>query len=584
MKKSLFYFITISVFLVSCSTNSGNMGEEKAAKGGRVYGGVVRINETEIYSTLFPIAITDIGSSHIASQIFEGLVKFNSSDLAIKPCLAETWEIDASGTVYTFHLKKGVMFQDNDCFEGGKGRELKASDFEYSFELLCTDSKENASFFSTFKNRVLGANKFFEANKDKPKGKIDGVKVLDDYTLSITLTAPSSSFLYSLALPGASVIAKEAYEKYGINVKVGTGPFVFDENAGDDKVVLRRNKNYHGQDTLGNKLPFLDSIVVSFLPTKMQELDKFKNGYLDMIVGFSAEAIKDMVETQISDFAKKAPKYILECSPEMSTQYYEFNLSKVPFSNINVRKAFSYAINRNKIIEDVLKGEAFGSAIYGICPPSFKGYDITKITGYNFDPAKAKKYFADAGYPNGKGFPKIKIELNSGGSVNSNVVLEIQKQLLDVLNINVDFEIVPQKQKLEDEKYFSAEMFHASWVADFPNPENFLWIFYGPTVPLYFALPSYPNHTRYKNAEFDKLFEAGKSAKTKEESFANFLKAEQVLMNDAPIMVLWYGEDYRLSKSSVRNFHSNPMRLYDYSQVYIQEVVSASTDKKEEKK
>jgi oligopeptide transport system substrate-binding protein len=584
MKKSLFYFFSLAVLYSSCSNPSGKGGENKVAKGDKVYGGVIHINETEMYPTLFPIAITDIGSAHIASQIYEGLVKFNSRDLSIMPCIAEKWEMDATGTVYTFHLKKGVMFQDNECFPEGKGREVKASDFEYSFELLCTDSKENASFFSTFSDRVVGANKFFSANKDKPSGKIEGVKVIDDYTLSITLTSPSSSFLYAMAAPGTNVIAKEAFEKYGINSKVGTGPFIFVENSGTDKVLLKRNNNYYGMDSLGNQLPFLDSIIVSFLPTKKLELDGFQNGKLDMVVGFPSESIKEMVETQIADFANKPPKYVLERAPEMASQYYEFNLTKVPFNNINVRKAFSYAIDRNKIIEDVLKGEAYGPGINGICPPSFKGYDITKINGYDFDAAKAKKCLADAGYPNGKGFPKIKIELNSGGSKNSNVVLEIQKQLMDVLNINVDFEVVPQKQKLEDEKYGRAEVFRAAWVADFPSPENFLWMLYGASVPKDVTQPSFPNHTRYQNAEYDKLFEAGKMAKTQEEAYDNFMKAEQILMNDAPIMVLWYDENYRITKSSVHNFYSNPMRILDFSQAYIKEVVASTVDKKEEKK
>ena len=302
-----------------------------------------------------------------------------------------------------------------------------------------------------------------------------------------------------------------------------------------------------------------------------------------MVIGLPSESIKDMVESQIADFQNKPPKYVLERSPEMASQYYEFNMTKEPFNNIKVRQAFSYAIDRNKIVEDVLKGEAYGPAINGISPPSFKGYDITKITGYDFDAEKAKKLLAEAGYPNGKGFPKVKIELNSGGAKNTNVVLEIQKQLMEVLNVNVDFEVVPQKQKMEDAKYARAEIFRAAWIADFPSPENFLWILYGATVPAELSQPSYPNIPRYKSEEFDKLFDSGKAAKAQEEGYADFLKAEQIMMNDAPIMMLWYDENYRLVKSNVRNLFSNPMRYRDYSQVYLKDVVP-TTPKGEEKK
>lgn len=585
MKKSLFFILSlaVAVFYTSCSNNTSDSGSNRVAKGDKVYGGTLRINETEMYQTLYPAAITDIGSAHIANQIYEGLVKFNAKDLSIIPSIAEKWEIDANGTTYVFHLKKGIMFQDNECFPEGKGRELKASDVQYSFELLCTDSKDNSNFSATFQDRVVGANKFFEASKGKPNGSIEGIKIADDYTISITLTAPSSSFLYALASPAASIIAKEAVEKYGIDMKVGTGPFMFVENATNDNVLLKRNDHYYGLDSLGNQLPFLDSIVISFLPTKKQELDNFQNGNLAMVIGLPSESIKDMVESQISDFQNKPPKYVLERSPEMASQYYEFNTTKEPFNNVKVRQAFSYAIDRNKIIEEVLKGEAYGPGVNGISPPSFKGYDITKIIGYDFDAEKAKKLLAEAGYPNGKGFPKVKIELNSGGSKNANVVLEIQKQLMDVLNLNVDFEVVPQKQKLDDEKYARAEIFRAAWIADFPSPENFLWILYGATVPADITQPSFPNTPRYKSAEFDKLFEAGKSAKTQEESYTDFMKAEQILMNDAPIMVLWYDENYRLVKSNVRGFYSNPMRYRDYSIVYLKNVVQA-VKKDEEKK
>lgn len=585
MKKSLFFILSLAVFYTSCSNSGKENGPGRVAKGDKVYGGTLKINETEQYQTLYPFAITDIGSAHIAQQIYEGLVKFNTKDLSIIPCIAEKWEVDPSATTYTFHLRKGVMFHDSDCFPDGKGREVKAGDFKYSFELLCTDTKDNSNYTATFKDRVVGANKFFDASKGKPNGDIEGIKVVDDYTLRIMLNAPSSSFLYVLASPAATVIPKEAIEKYGTDAKVGTGPFEF-ASSSSDRVVLKRNDNYYGTDSLGNKLPFLDSVIISFLPTKKQELDNFQNGDLAMVIGLPSESIKDMVESQIADFQNKPPKYILERSPEMASQYYEFNLTKEPFNNLKVRQAFCYAIDKNKIIEDVLKGEAYGPGIYGICPSSFKGYDVTKITGYDFDPAKAKKLLAEGGYPDGKGFPKVKIELNSGGSKNANVVLEIQKQLKDVLNVDVDFEVVPQKQKLEDAKYARAEIFRSAWIADFPSPENFLWTMYGGSVPSDLSQPSYPNTPRYKNPEYDKLFEAGQSAKTQEEAYDDFLKAEQIMISDAPIMVLWYDENYRLIKSNVHDFFSNPMRYRDYSQVYLKDAAPAATAsaKGEEKK
>jgi oligopeptide transport system substrate-binding protein len=335
-------------------------------------------------------------------------------------------------------------------------------------------------------------------------------------------------------------------------------------------VVLKRNPHYYRLDEFGNQLPFLDSIVITIL-SKQQELEKFQNDQLSVLIGLPSESVTNLVTKQISDFKNKPPKYILERSPEMANQYYEFNLSKPPFNNINVRKAFCYAIDRNKIVEEILNGEAYGPATYGFCPPSFKGYDITKIKGYDFDPAKAKQLLAAGGYPDGKGFPKIKIELNSGGAKHTRVVVEIQKQLRTILNINVDFEVVTQKQKLEDAKFGRTELVRSSWIADYPSPETFLYVLYGGTLPADLARETFPNTSRYQNPLYDSLYLAGRAAKTQEEAYDCFMKAEQLMMNDAPVMMLWYAEDYRLIKSNVHNLIANPIRYRDYSQVYIKD-------------
>lgn len=579
MKKLFVLFLSFSLIYSSCSNDPGSKTPEKrVAKGNRVYGGTFRANETDHYQTLYVHNIKDVVSSFIATQIYEGLVKFNNKDLSIRPSLADKWEIDSSKTIYTFYLKKGVLFQDNECFSGGKGREVKASDFKYSFEMLCSGNADNDNFSATFKDRVLGANKYYEESKaGKASSDIEGIKVVDDYTLQIKLIAPSASFLNTLATPAAAVIAKEAFEKYGKDIKIGTGPFVFVEtDKGNKKVVLVRNENYHAVDSLGNQLPYLDSVIVTFLPTKKEELEEFKKGNFDMVLGLPSESVREMIESQPADFQGAPPKYLLDRTPEMVSQYYEFNLTRKPFDNVKVRKAFSYAINRNRIIDEVLRGEAYGPGINGICPPAFKGYDISKITGYDFDAEKAKKLMAEAGYPGGKGFPTVKIELNSGGSKNSNVAFEIQKQLMDVLGVNVDLEVVPLPQRIEDQKYAKADIFRSAWVADYPSPENFLWTLYGASVPETTDKPSYPNIPRYKNAEYDKEFELGKNAKTVEESYEHFMKAEQIMMNDAPIMVLWYDENYRLTQSHVKNFFANAMRYRDLSEVYLKDTSKAA--------
>lgn len=574
---------SLALLLASCGggdKNKSTQAQNAEAKGGRVYGGCVRLAESETYQSLYPISIVDATSSLIATQIHEGLVKFNTATLKVVPAIAEKWEIDATGTKYTFHLRKDAFFQDDECFSGGKGREVKAGDFKYSFDLLCTKSPENFSFGSTFKDRVAGANEFYEG-----KGSLDAVKVIDDFTLEITLAHPSTAFIQLLAEPACVALPKEGIDKYGKNNKVGAGAFIFDAaHSTKDKVVLTKNPNFYGTDSLGNRLPFLDSVLISFVPTKEQELALFKEGKINMITSLPSQSIKEMVETQIKDFQAKPPKYLLDNSAEMITQYYTFNVSRPPFDNPDVRRAFNLAINRKKIVEEVLNNQAFGPGINGITPPTFlaDGYDISKIKGYDYDPELAKKLLAKAGYPNGRAFPPVKIILNSGGAKHSNIVVEVQKQLLEVLNVNVDFDVVPMSQKLEQSQMGQMDIVRDAWIADYPSPESFLSVFYGANVPKDPNQRSFPNTARYKNPQFDKYFSLGRDAKSKDSSNIYFMKAEQILMNDAPLIVLWYDGNYRLTQYSVRNAYNNAMRYRNFADVYIKPYTDAGNGGKKD--
>ncbi len=577
------FFAASALVLSSCgggdNTDKRRNGTGEA-KGGRIYGGCVRVSESEPYQSLFPISIVDATSAMLAVQIHEGLVKFNTATLKVESALAEKWEVDATGTKYTFHLRKGVYFQDDECFTGGKGREVKASDIKYSFDLLATKNADNLNFGSTFKDRVLGANNFFEG-----KGGLDGVKALDDYTLEITLEHPSPVFIQILAAPTCAVVAKEAVERYGKNLKTGVGAFIFDAaHSSKEKIVLKRNDNYYGTDSLGNALPFLDSVLVLFIPTKEQELALFKEGKLDMITSLPSQSIKEMVETQIKDFQSKPPKYLLDNSAEMISQYYTFNVSRPPFDNPDVRKAFNLAVNRKKIVEEILNNQAFGPGTNGITPPTFlrDGYDISKIQGYDYNPEIAKKLLAKAGYPNGRAFPPVKIILNSGGAKHSNIVVEVQKQLLENLNVNVDFDVVPMSQKLEQSQMGQMDIVRDAWIADYPSPESFLSIFFGGNVPADLNQKSYPNTARYKNPQYDKYFIMGRDAISKDSSMVYFMKAEQILMNDAPIMVLWYDGNYRLTQYGIRNAYNNAMRYRNFADVYIDKSPPADSGAKKD--
>ncbi len=596
-------FVLFVILAASCGTDPATDSRVAVGKGDYqpVYGGTLTYNETDKLQTLCPAQLTDAISNHVATQIYEGLVKFDPRTLEVIEGIAEDWTIDESGTLYTFKLRSDVKFHDDACFPEGKGRLLTAQDVLYSFELLCTDNGRNENFGTTFGRRVVGADAFYDAGANAKPGTLEGIKIVDEKTITIKLTSPNNSFLYILANSSASIIPKEAVEKYGDQTHVGTGPFVFSTIAADtSQVVLVRNANYYGKDSLGNQLPFLDTIKISFIDNKVAELDLFQEGKLDFVWGLNADAVKTFVPQVIQDFTAKPPKYVLYHSSELVTQMYEFNTTRAPFDDVRVRKAFCYAIDRKYIVDEVLAGEAYGPGINGVCPPALPGYKASDIIGYEkvgesdavtkenkiAERAMAKKLLAEAGFPDGKGFPTVKLMINSGGQ-NTRVAEALSSQLREVLNVNVEIANMSLQQKITNSKFARADIHRSAWIADYPSAETFLSLFYGADVPDSTSQPSFPNTSRYRSAKFDSLFTAGREAKTIEEANKLFLLAEQVMMNDAPAMILWYDENYRLAQSRVRNFWANPMRYFDFSQVYLKEVAQPEgkdSANKEEKK
>lgn len=564
--KSLLYLLTIALFISSCGDGERKPGK-RDAKGDVVLGGVFNFADEEPFQTLYPAALTDIGSAQLAAQIHDGLLRFNPKDMSVDYRLAKDYSISNDGKVYTFNLRENVKFHDDECFNG-KGRKVTAHDVKYSFELLCENTPDNFNFSGTFQDKVVGANAYFKGSADE----VEGFKVIDDFTFEIHLTRPNNTFLYILSNSMTSIIPKEGVEMYGAENKVGLGAFRFADFKEDPaQAVLVRNLDYYLEDTLGNQLPYLDTVVVHYVNSKNQQLSMFREGDIHIIIGLPSDKIKDVVEEQIADFSNVPPKFILGRNPEMVTSYYEFNLTREHFQDVRVRQAFSYAINRDKIVDDILKGEAYGPGIHGITPPTFRGYDITQVGGYNYDPQRAKELFAEAGYPNGKGFPTLKLVVNSGGAKNTKVAFEIQKQLLEVLNVNLDIDVVSFAKKNELAQEAKADIVRAGWVADYPSPESFLWVFYGKNVPESTDEISWPNSARYVNDQYDKLYEKGISTLDKEESYGYFLEAEKIMMQDAPAIILWYNENYRLVQSDVRNFFSNPLNFIDFTSVYLKE-------------
>ncbi|WP_345370553.1 ABC transporter substrate-binding protein [Algivirga pacifica] len=534
-----------------------------AVPGGKFYGGIFKMNESEYIKNLFPHSIIDVYSYRVASQIYEGLFKFDQHSLKVVPSLVESYTTNDALTKYTFKLKKNVFFHDDPCFIDGKGRKLNANDIAYCFTLACTKDKNNQSS-NLFVDVIKGADDFY----DKKADSIEGIKVIDEFTIEFTLEKANSMFLYNLARPGAFIFPKEAYELYEDEMRtkcVGTGAFRLSSVDEDISIILKKNENYHGFDEYGNQLPFLNALVITFIKKKEIEFFQFKKQELDMVYRLPTNFIINILE----EADKQSKKYNLQRVPEMSTQFLAFNNQNETFKDVNVRKAFSFAIDRQRILEYILNGEGYKAGIHGITPPVFESYDISKIKGYSFNLDSARYYMNKAGYPNGKGFPAITLDLNSEGQQYNNVALEIKNQLKKHLNITIKAEISPFSHIAEKSTSGKYEMLRLAWIADYPSPENYLWAYNSKLLPASPKDKSYPNLTRYANKQFDEYYEKALTAKNTNEAFQYFMEAERILMKDAPFLVLWYDEGYRLIQPYVKDFPNNPMQYRDFSTVYF---------------
>jgi oligopeptide transport system substrate-binding protein len=562
-------FFALSLLLTFCTSTVQEIGENKLLDPNSKK--VVRIAEVTAPVTLFPHKLTNIVEGLIASQIHEGLVKIDPKDLKLLPGLAEKWEIDENSKTITFQLRRGVKFQNTGALSG-KEVELTTDDIKFTFELLCTNRPNNYHFQTVCKDRLVGANQFYLNSKSGKPQELKGLKIIDKYTFSVELLNSPSIFLEILANPVAAIINEKSFVARGENLNAGLGPFILDQKTSSPThIALYKNLNYHGKSKKGEALPYIDSLIIDIVSSSEEALEGFKSGKFDFITCVPSTQLKQLVQENIEQFKGKSAKFILDQRPEMFSSYYVFNVNKAPFNNPKLRQAFNYAIDRERIIEKVLFGQAHGPAVNGIVPPSFPYYKSSSIKGYSLNIQKAKELMAEAGYPNGKGLPEIQLLVNSGNTRNNTVAAEIQKQLKNNINVNVTFESLPNAEKFYLQVKGKGDMYRDGWVADYPSPESFLSVFYGEPVTADTSHMAYPNTIKYKNPEFDKYYKLGMNAVNRDTAAKYFLRAEQILINDAPLMPLWYDSNCQLISTRLKNFYSNALRYYDFTQVSIEE-------------
>ncbi len=566
MIKKLILLVAILPFFYGCETQPAKDADGViVAKGGVRYGGTFRFMSSEKVTSLFPLQTTDIYSNRIVSQIFEGLVKVDPESTELVPSIATSTDVNENSTVFTFHLRTDVYFQDDPCFHEGKGRKVTAHDFKYSLEFACSDNELNQVSY-LLKDKIEGGNAYYKGEADH----VSGITVKDDSTLVITLNRSFSAFKKMMSHAGLGVFPKEAYEKYGEQIgkhPVGTGAFVLDEFT-TDKIVLGRNNNYWRKDEFGNPMPFLDNVVMTYSKDKTDELLSFRAKKIDLVMDIPVEEVKNVLGTLQEAQEGKNVKHRVISKSSLNITYYGFANQSEIFSNKKVRKAFNIAINRKVIIDDWLRGEGL-PASHGFVP-NMEGYPSSSVKGYTFNIQKAQELLAEAGYPNGSGFPTVTLYVNAKEGSGSDLLAQaVKKSLKNNLNVNVNIELVTfedREQYIQDGK---AIFWRAGWIADYPDPENFLNLFYGGNIG---ENSSVVNPFKYNNPEYDSMFEKALIEADEEKRMELLAKCDQMIIDDAVVMPLKTDDFIAMVNLKVRRFVTNEVEQLDFSDIYIKEI------------
>ncbi|OJW69577.1 MAG: hypothetical protein BGO68_04885 [Candidatus Amoebophilus sp. 36-38] len=467
--------------------------------------------------TLDPIQCDDSYSAREIAKVYEGLLEYHylKRPIELAPNLAESMPtVSADQLVYTFKIKPGVMFHDDTCFPNGKGRELTASDFVYSFKRLA-DPKQQARNFWLIDDKIKGLGEWREknANLDQTDYTVDieGIKALDRYTLQFILSKPYPQFLYALAMPGCMVVPHEAVKHYGpefINHPVGTSAFVLKAfNPQDTKIVYLKNPTFrdkrfpneaaeeykHMLAYADKKLPLVDKIIMHIIPEEQPRWLKFQKGEIDVL-----DLSKDKTATEVLDSnnqlitsLQKKGVQVLQI-PSISTGYIVINNTLDLFkNNLKLRQAMSLAFDAagyNKLFH-----ENRAVLAQSTVPPGLAGYQTDYVNPYRvYDVEKAKRYLAKAGYPGGKGLPEITLDIATGTIFRQKG--EFFQKCMNQIGIKVKLveNIFPELLKKLGNK---ATMLHTiSWSADYPDAENFFQLFYGrnePGLGIYFNNPAF---------------------------------------------------------------------------------------------
>ena len=482
--------------------------------------------------TLDPAISSEMTSHKYVMQLFSGLLRLDDN-LEPAPDIAQKWQVSNDGKTYTFYLRHDVKFHN--------GREVKAEDFKYSWE-RASDPDTRSLTAAMYLDDIVGVREVL-AGKTK---EISGVKVIDDYILEITIDAPKSYFLSKLTYPTAFVVDRanvESSDEWWRQPN-GTGPFKLKQWDEESLLILEKNDLYYSELA---KVHFVTFQLWGGVPMNMYE-----SGEID-ITSVSIHYI-DKVTDQAGPFYEE-----LEIIPELSFHYIGFNFSKPPFDDINMRRAFSQAIDKDKLASLVFRDIV--QPADGILPPGIPGFN-EDLSGLNYNVNKAKELIKASKYGDISKLPPITITTMGWGGLISQGLEAIISEWRNNLGIEVKVRQLEPERFLYHLRQEKDEMFYAGWIADYPHPQNFLDIL--------FHSGAENNYSEYSNPEIDTLLEMASVEPDSNLSLALYQQAEQKLVENAACLPLWFSKNHILTKPYIKGYNLSPQGLVMLNTVSIE--------------